>query len=179
MIAAAACGGCASTGGATPTPPAAPTSAAAGGTTLVAIAPPSTPHPSLFQFLGITELTVVFSQEAFSVGGGPLGNADFEVTDTSGGPAPIVMAVDASNNPVVLLTLDRIISIKEWTTVIARVEDAMGNLIADLGNLGDDNEPDRVDVGFLPCDVDQNSAVEPLDLLRFRQYISFEYRTPC
>ena len=45
--------------------------------------------------------------------------------------------------------------------------------IDNRGDLGPGmNESDRVDIGFLPDDIDQNGIVQPLDLLRFRQLLT-------
>ena len=40
------------------------------------------------------------------------------------------------------------------------------------------DEPDRVDVAFLPGDVDQSGLVQPLDLLRFRQIVFGTFSPP-
>ena len=53
------------------------------------------------------------------------------------------------------------------------VRNADGNLIISNGNEGPGvDEPDRVDIGFLPADADQSGDVTPFDLLRFRQIIN-------
>ncbi len=123
--------------------------------------------------LGIDTLTLVFSEQVFSIGGGPLSAADFSIAETSGGSAPSVIAVDASANPTVVLTLNRIITIQEWTTIRADVENATGAVIPSLGDQGPSvDEPDRIDVGYLPGDVDQSSAVTPFDLLLYRQIVN-------
>ena len=68
--------------------------------------------------------------------------------------------------------LSRVLTLQEWTTVIAAVEDLAGNGIETVGSGGAGvDEPDRVDVAFLPCDTDQSGTIEPIDLLRFRQIL--------
>lgn len=127
---------------------------------------------------GLDRVTLQFNEQVFAVGGGPLAADSFTVTQTEGA-APTVLAVNTADNQTVEIVLDRIISLKEWTTVIAHVEDTAGNPIASLGNLGPGvNEPDRLDVAFLPGDIDQNSRVQPLDLLRFRQFLSGVFANP-
>lgn len=91
-----------------------------------------------------------------------------------------VVEVDAQNNPEVIVTLLRPPSLQEWTTIQAVVENAAGVPITTLGDLGPGvEEPDRVDISFLPADVDQSGTVRPLDLLRFRQGMAGLYEPPC
>lgn len=91
-----------------------------------------------------------------------------------------VDSVDDSNNPLVSITLARPISLQEWTTVQAHVENAAGIQIVDGGNMGPGNEEsDRIDIGFMPCDVDQSGGCGPFDLLRFRQYVNNVISPPC
>ena len=74
------------------------------------------------------------------------------------------------DDTTVTVHLERIITLKEWTTIVADVEDLKGKRIVSYGNLGErGDEPDRIDVGFLPTDTDQSGEVQPFDLLRFRQ----------
>jgi hypothetical protein len=124
--------------------------------------------------LGVTELTILFSEAVRDVdsgSGGGLTAKSFGAESDDGGLA--VVAVDAVDNPVVRLTLSGPIPVGHWTTIVADVEDFAGNRIENLGDLGvDRDEPDRVDIGYLPCDVDQSGGVQPLDLLRFRQALN-------
>ena len=67
------------------------------------------------------------------------------------------------------------------TTIIAsNVFDAKGcNSIKSAGNQGPGvDEPDRLDIAFLPADVDQDGMVAPVDLLRFRQIQSGVFTPP-
>lgn len=120
---------------------------------------------------GLREMTIVFNEVVRGMGGTPLSPASFEVT-TTGGSVPQIASVDASSNPAIRITLASSPPVREWTTVRADVEDLCGNAIINKGNQGPGvSEPDRVDFLSLPGDVDQNSGVQPLDLLRFRQMI--------
>ncbi len=124
---------------------------------------------------GISEITIVFSEPVFATfggGGGPLTTSNFAVGETGGGVPPVTASIDATNNPEIKVTLDRPITPGEWTTIFAIVQNESGVRIENLGDLGAVDEPDRVDIGFLPCDVDQDGAVSPFDLLRFRQLVN-------
>lgn len=121
----------------------------------------------------VDSVTLVFNEPIFDNDGGPLTAANFSVTETGGGAPPTVASIITSDNIAVTVVLSRPITQQKWTTVIADVADANGcNQIVTQGNLGVFDEPDRVDVGFLPGDIDQNHAVQPVDLLRFRQFIA-------
>ncbi len=129
--------------------------------------------------LGITQVSFLFTEPVVSLAtGNPVTVADFSVT-TTGGTAPGVSSVDHSGNPTIVVTLDAIIPLQQWTTVIADVKsEATGYPIVDLGQLGDDDEPDRVDIGFLPADVDQSGEVGPFDILELRQYANLVITPP-
>jgi len=123
--------------------------------------------------LGVKSVVLVFSEPVFAPDGGEVKPAEFIVGETGGGVPPMVMAVSTSDNVEFKLELDRPITLEEWTTIQAVVVDACGNLIVNQGDLGPGNpEPDRVDYGFLPGDIDQNGETVPLDLIRFRQFIA-------
>ncbi len=122
--------------------------------------------------LGFLELVVQFTEPVTRMGGGNLENTSFSVVAT-GGAEMSVVSVDASENPLVRLTLSEPIQPGEWVTVIAEVQDEAGNEIQSFGDLGADfDEPDRVDVAFLPGDIDQSGDVTPLDLFTFRQFLT-------
>lgn len=139
---------------------------------------------------GIHQFTIPFTKPVFDAGStaggtqpGILSPAAFQVVHTGPGDPPGILSVsaDPADCNLVHVTLDRIVDVQAWTTIRAAVEDACGNAISDLGNLGPGTlEPDRIDFGFLPGDVTQDGAVEPLDLLRLRQ-IAQSGRTdhPC
>jgi hypothetical protein len=95
----------------------------------------------------------------------------FSVKQTGVQPPPAVNAVLTFNPTTYVVELDREISLQEWTTIQALVEDESGNPIAGLGDLGPGmDEPDRLDIGFLPCDVNQDGMVSPQDLINLRQF---------
>ena len=73
------------------------------------------------------------------------------------------------------VVFNRIITLQEWTTIVASVEDLAGNVIEPCDPGPCDGDMDRVDVAFLPGDIDQGGSVQPLDLLRFRQILTGAY----
>lgn len=120
------------------------------------------------------ELTIEFHQPVFSVGGGAVGPADFEVTETGGGnPPDVISVVDVfGDDTVFTLGLSRSITIQEWTTVRAIVQDESGVGIRNVGNRGPGAlEPDSVDIGFLPGDINQSGNSSPVDIIRAKQKI--------
>lgn len=128
---------------------------------------------------GIDRIILLFTEPVYKIGGGDLDAADFELLETGGGAAPAVTAVSSENNPQIKVVFDRVITLREWTTIVAHVQDDCGNLILSDGDLGPGAfEQDRLDIAFLPGDIDQNSVVNPLDLLRFRQYLNGNYDPP-
>lgn len=128
---------------------------------------------------GLTSVVLVFSEPVRDLGsgaGGTLTAAAFAVSQTGGGVPPAVAGISQSVDPggrhVVTLTLSAPPQPERWTTIRAAVEDLCANPIADLGNLGPGvSEPDRLDIGVLPCDIDQSGLVGPVDFLRFRQFL--------
>ncbi len=138
---------------------------------------------------GLTEALVIFTEPVFDVGStqsgtqpGTLTANAFTLAETSGAIPPTVLSAEHvdGDQSVVLIQWDRPITLEEWTTIIARVEDVYGNIIHDLPNLGPGVlERNRVDIGFLPADFDQNGRVSPFDILRFRQVINGSFEYPC
>ncbi len=126
----------------------------------------------------IEEITIVFTESVYGLAGAnqSLQIGDFEIGST-GGTAPTITAVDSSNNPTVSILLSGPLPVQEWTTIEANVSsNATGYAIVEIeANNGDAgvgvDEPDRVDIGFLPCDVNQNQACDVFDLLKLSQYI--------
>lgn len=118
------------------------------------------------------EIVMVFSEQVRNAGGGALTAEAFSVQVT-GGIAPGVSSVNAvmdGDLHIVTIKLDGPIPVKEWTTVIAGVEDFGGNLIASSGNQGPGvAEPDRIDIACLPGDVNQNGSTSAIDLVRAKQ----------
>ncbi len=122
---------------------------------------------------GITSIAIEFSETVQAVGGGALAAGSFMISETGANTPPAITGVDESGMPLIVLSLDRPITVGEWTTIQAVVQDVTGQLIVSSGNLGPDtDEPDRVDVAFLPADTDQDGAIGPFDLLRFRQIVN-------
>ncbi len=124
---------------------------------------------------GITEIAIRFTEPVQNIGGGNLTPSAFVVTETGDATAPNIVSVNADAMPLVVLTLDRPITLSEYTTVRAAVQDFAdpANVIVDSGNLGlGIDETDRVDIAFLPGDVDQTGDVSPFDLLVFRQIVN-------
>ena len=82
--------------------------------------------------------------------------------------------------PAPVVTLDRIITLQEWTTIQAVVVNANGIAIVDVGDLGPGvDETDRHDVAYLPVDVNQSGDNSPFDLLTFRQYVNGQIVPSC
>jgi hypothetical protein len=132
------------------------------------------------QDLGVRTVVINFNEPVRNVGSqvDEITGAAFTVRST-GSASPQVVSVDASQNPRVTLQLSGPLPAGEWTTVVADVEDLSGNPIESDGDLGPfDNEADRVDIGFLPGDVDQNAIVSPFDLLQYRQIITGHVEPP-
>ncbi len=124
--------------------------------------------------LGIQEISILFSEPVRDVASGPSGELTVNAFSIATGAGEMmVVSVDASENPLVRLGLSFPLFTGGWTTVVADVEDMSGNRIDHLGDLGPNtDEPDRIDIGYLPGDVDQSGGVQALDLLRFRQALS-------
>ncbi len=122
--------------------------------------------------VGPDEVVFEFSEPVFAIGGGPVTAASFAVTQTGAGTPPGISAVVEDSPSIYRVQLDRIIDFNEWTTVQAMVEDACGNEIPNMGNLGPAaNEPDRIDIGRLPGDINQDGIVSPVDLVNLRQFL--------
>ncbi len=126
--------------------------------------------------VGVSEVTMVFNEPVFKVGGGGTTPADatsFIVTETGGGVAPSVVNVTTADNISYTVTLDRPITLQEWTTIRADVVDTCNNPIDNQGDLGPGvAEPDRLDMAFLPGDVNQTEQVSPQDLINLRQFLT-------
>lgn len=117
--------------------------------------------------LGLNTFNVVFSTAPFgNPAGGPVTRFNIS-TEQTGGPPPNVAAVATSGNTLTV-ELDRNITPQEWTTLIFNIWNADGLPIEDHGNEGQGiNEAARLDVGFLPGNVNNDNATQPLDLNRW------------
>ncbi len=125
---------------------------------------------------GITSINIRFNGPAFgSPQGFDLTTFNFFVEQSDGNPAPDVTGLTDldGDRTYFQVDFDRPFSTQVWTTIRVVAFDSAGNQIADNGNQGPGvDEVDRVDIGFLPCDVDQNGQCSPLDLFRFRVLVN-------
>ncbi len=122
---------------------------------------------------GIDRITIGFTEPVVDLGGIKLTAGAFTLIETGDATPPAITDVELVDDRTARLTLDRMITLQEWLTVSASVQDLFGNPISNLGDLGPAvDEPDRVDIGFLPADIDQSGLVNPLDLLRFKQLVN-------
>ncbi len=125
---------------------------------------------------GINKVVIGFTEAVFAIDGGAVSPSSFEVTQTGIGPAPSVIAVNAIDESTFRLTLSKIIALQEWTTIIASVKNEDGVFIENRGNLGAGiNEPNRLDIAYLPGDVNQSGSTSPFDLLRLRLLLHDNY----
>ncbi len=126
--------------------------------------------------MGLQRTRLRFDQPIFKCDGSDVDVSAFAITETGGAVAPTITGVSSidGDRAYVEVTWDRPITLQEWTTIIAiDICNADGVPTPSNGDLGPGvNEPDRVDYGFLPGDIDQSSCVTPFDLLRFRQIIN-------
>lgn len=123
---------------------------------------------------GPDRVTFVFSTPVRDLGGKKLTRDAFRVFETGEVSPPQILSIQTSDNVTVEVLLDRPITPREWTTIVAEVEGiACGNRIESYGDLGPFAlEPDRIDLGFLPGDTNQDRVVSPTDLLYWRQLIN-------
>jgi len=137
--------------------------------------------------LGIDSVFITFTKPVRDAGsgeGGALTAAAFSIVGISSiggdGPSyPQIVGIEDGANPTVEVLLGGPIPPGQWTTIVADVEDLAGNRIVSVGDLGPGlDEPDRVDIGFLPGDVDGDGRTVPQDLIRFRGIMSDTYHNP-
>ncbi len=123
---------------------------------------------------GLQSAEIHFNTEVYKADGSSAVDAsNFSLTETGGGAVPAVTAVGyGADNTIVIVDWDRPLTLQEWTTIHADVYSACGAAITNLGDLGAANEPDRVDIAFLPGDVDRTFDTGPFDLLVFRQIVN-------
>lgn len=128
---------------------------------------------------GITSCDVCFNVPVLGLPSPPapevaVGPQNFRLFQTGPAAAPIVTSVTRLDRLCYRVTWNRPVTLQQWTTLrVLFAFGCHGTPIQTLGNLGPGMvEPDRIDFGFLPGDVDQNRAVQPLDLLRFRRILN-------
>ncbi len=122
--------------------------------------------------LGLTEITLTFDEPVVKDNCTLIDASDFAVR-TTGGATLNVESITAFDNPKIVVKLDGALPLQEWTTIEATVSDFDRNAISKSGDLGPGvNEEDRIDIAFLPADVDQTGEILPLDLFRFRQIVN-------
>lgn len=131
--------------------------------------------------LGVNEVILAFSEPVCAVGGALVDASSFDVIETGPVAPPNVASVEALDPVTYKVTLDRLMTLGEWTTVRATIEDECGNPIVNNGNRGPgEAEPDRIDIGCLPGDVNQDGIVSPLDLINLRQFLtSASFHNEC
>ncbi len=139
--------------------------------------PPAPPETQ-----GLTEAYVRFSDNVFDCDGSDVDLDNFTLVETGDGSPPALTVVENANprhSVYFRVQWDAPITLREWTTIIADVCNAGGVPIVASGAAEQGiSDSDRVDVGFLPCDINQSGNVNPLDLLRFKQLVNSpdEYR---
>ena len=108
---------------------------------------------------GIDRIAVTFSCAVRDAAtGGPVGVSSFVLTDTLGSPPAIVEVVAGVEPHSFSITLSRPITAGAWTTLQAHV-------VSDSGVAVDPDPADRVELGFLPGDVDASLQSNALDVL--------------
>ncbi len=110
--------------------------------------------------IGITQFNLTFSEPVHDVGGMDLTAAAFTIENTGSASPPNVLSVETTDRQNVTITIDRPITVDQWTSVRANVAGAAGTSACALH------------VGFLPGDVNQDGVVAPTDLFRIRQTVN-------
>ncbi|MEE9295760.1 MAG: dockerin type I domain-containing protein [Phycisphaerae bacterium] len=111
---------------------------------------------------GLDKITIEFTTAMENKNGSPISAAAFSISDTAGTPPAIMFTTTADGGKTVTLWLSDHITVQEWTTVGFNGRSA-GTSEAFSGS---------IDIGFLPCDVNQDGRCNPLDVTRFRQYVN-------
>ena len=126
--------------------------------------------------LGVDEVVIVFSEPVYRLGAEPINPPDvssFSIIETGESAPPNVAAVEQLSPDSYRVVLDQIITIGEWTTLRADGQDGCSNRILNQGDLGSgQTEPDRIDLAYLPGDINQDGLVSPQDLINLRQYLT-------
>ncbi len=117
--------------------------------------------------LGMTSFTVHFNTPMENNDGSSLSAASFTVTDSSGA-SPNVASISTEDSRIVTVNLSEGIHVGEWTTLA----------ISARSRCAQDALSTQIQVGFLPADVDNSGASQPLDLLRMRQALNGVVASP-
>ncbi|NOT02096.1 MAG: hypothetical protein HOP29_15900 [Phycisphaerales bacterium] len=129
---------------------------------------------------GPSFVTLVFNEPVRGADGAPIGPGDFMVTQTGTIAPPFITETESIDPTAYRLQLSRIVTPQEWTTLRAVVTDICGNPIMQSDGTGQPGgQPDRIDIGLLPGDVNQDGHVQPVDLINFRQYFAGGYHNAC
>ncbi len=124
--------------------------------------------------LGLQQTEIHFNTEVFQSGGAAVDASNFSIVETGALTAPGISGVAyGADNSIVIVDWDRPLTLQEWTTITADVYNACGVAIVNGGDQGPGvDETDRVDLGFLPGDVNRSSDTTPFDLISFRQLVN-------
>ncbi len=126
---------------------------------------------------GLQSCLIRFNRDVYGCGDGlaDVSPDDFEMVEPGFHDPPHIVDVSYADGDrsYVRVEWSRPITPKRWSTVVAYVCDIDGNAIDSHGDLGSsEDEPDRVDFGFVSCDIDQNGYASPLDLFRMRVMVN-------
>ncbi len=110
--------------------------------------------------IGLESVTFCFPTPMENDDGGPLDASAFSITDTAGTPPAITGIV--VNFPQVTINLSGHITLQAWTTISVSARNQCDGVPYE----------DSIDTGDLPADVHQSGCVNPLDLLKFKQYVN-------
>ncbi len=105
---------------------------------------------------GIEQISITFDMCVKNSDGMAINGDAFALTSTSGSHWPSIVSIDSSANPTVVVTLSGPIEVEQWSTMTAAVANPSG-----VTSITD------IDIGFLPCDVDQSGNVNIPDATEF------------
>ncbi|MEE9293552.1 MAG: hypothetical protein V3W34_01105, partial [Phycisphaerae bacterium] len=103
---------------------------------------------------GLDTITIEFTAAMRNAGGAPISAAAFSISDTAGTPPTIDNVTSSDGGKTVTLELSGQITLQQWTTFSFDGENSC-NSEAFSGS---------IDIGFLPCDVNQDGRCNPLDV---------------
>lgn len=111
--------------------------------------------------IGLSVLTVEFTTPMENADGSPLSAGAFAIEDTAGSP-PSIVGINSDDGQTVVIELSGPISLQAWTTLSVSARSQCGSEMLTAS----------IDIGYLPGDIDQSGTVNPLDLLKFKQYVN-------